>query len=473
MREACTVVLDVGKTHAKLTLWTRTGAQLARRTRANVSRQTSHYCALDTAGIETWLEATLQEFSTLGAVTAIVPVAHGAGAAVIRDGALACPPLDYEQAIPDEVRMRYLPLRDPFASSGSPPLPAGLNLGLQLYWLEELYPGLLDGDAAILPWAQYWAWLLAGVAAAEVTSLGCHTDLWRPREARPSGLAIARGWARRLAPLRHAADVLGLLTPAWVLRTGLPPETKILCGLHDSNAALLDARGYREIAGQEATLISTGTWFVAMRSPAADSTAAVPELAEQRDCLLNVDVQGRPVPTARFMGGRELELLGAEDQGQSAPAADQARLVEAAQAVIRSGAMVLPTLAPGVGPYPRARFRWQAMPAAPDMRCAAAALYAALMMDASLSLLDARERILIEGRFAESAVFTRALAALRPDCSIYVTSAHDGVACGARRLIDPKLPPSGLLRRVAPLDAQLGSYQARWRSEAERLGAAA
>ncbi len=68
----------------------------------------------------------------------------------------------------------------------------------------------------ILPWAQYWSWLLSGVAASEVTSLGCHTDLWNPLTGEASALAERRGWAARLAPLRGAGDILGTLTPAWV-----------------------------------------------------------------------------------------------------------------------------------------------------------------------------------------------------------------------------------------------------------------
>jgi sugar (pentulose or hexulose) kinase len=49
-------------------------------------------------------------------------------------------------------------------------------------------------------------------------------------------------------------------------RTGQVTSTQIYAGLHDSNAALLAARGFAEIADHEATVLSTGTLFVAMRS---------------------------------------------------------------------------------------------------------------------------------------------------------------------------------------------------------------
>ena len=64
--------------------------------------------------------------------------------------------------------------------TGSPALPLGLNLGAQLFYQESLNPTLLARAAIVMPWPQYWSWLLSGVAASEVTSLGCHTDLWNP-----------------------------------------------------------------------------------------------------------------------------------------------------------------------------------------------------------------------------------------------------------------------------------------------------
>src|SRR5207244_1238461 len=134
-----------------------------------------------------------------------------------------------------------------YVFTGSPSLPRGLNLGAQLDWLEAS-TGPWPYDLTILLWPQFWAWRLSGVIASEVSSLGCHTDLWRPLEGRPSLLSSGRGWAQRMGPLRHAGAALGPVTPEWIERCNLPPSCKVLCGLHDSNAALLAARGHPEIA---------------------------------------------------------------------------------------------------------------------------------------------------------------------------------------------------------------------------------
>ena len=103
-------------------------------------------------------------------------------------------------------------------------------------------------QACLVPWAQYWAWWLSGTAVSEVTSLGCHSDLWSPDAADWSPLAKAQGWDQRFAPLAKAGDVIGTISPALAAATGLPATVKVLAGLHDSNAALMAARGFAEIA---------------------------------------------------------------------------------------------------------------------------------------------------------------------------------------------------------------------------------
>jgi sugar (pentulose or hexulose) kinase len=344
----------------------------------------------------------------------------------------------------------------------------GQNLGAQIAWLQQLRPDLLEGGAQILPWPQYWAWRLSGVAASEVTSLACHSDLWRPQEGAPSALARRRGWAERLAPLARADQVLGGITEEWVRRTGLSPEVKVYCGLHDSNAALLAARGFPEIAGGEATVLSTGTWFVAMRSPGEDARIDLASLPEARDCLVNVDAYGRVVPSARFMGGREIEILTGLDTRRIDIKPDQPALIAAAAEVATTGARVLPTFAPGVGPFPHHRGRWIEMPTDPAARRAAVALYAALVADASLDLIGARQRILVEGRFAEAQVFVRGLASLRPNDRIYVSNADNDVSYGALRLLDSALKPAAALTRAPPLDLSLSAYRDLWRRDVER-----
>jgi sugar (pentulose or hexulose) kinase len=473
MADDLIVVLDVGKTLAKLSLWTRRGELVARESRQNARIDAGDYAALDVAGIEAWMGEVLTRFAIQGRIGAIVPVGHGAACAIVRDGVLVCPPIDYEEPIPAEVRRAYDAERDAFAETGSPALPAGLNLGAQLYYLETLRPDLLQGDALILPWPQYWAWRLSGVAACELTSLGCHTDLWRPAAQRPSDLARRRGWAASLATLREAGAALGPLSGEWATRTGLAPSAQVHCGIHDSNAALLAARGFAEIAGGEATVLSTGTWFVAMRTPGDGQAIDPADLSEARDCLVNVDAFGRLIPSARFMGGREIETLTGVDARRIDIKPDQPALLAAVQQVLAAGAQVLPTFAPGVGPFPHHPGRWIAMPEDQAERRAAVSLYAALVADASLNLIGARGRILVEGRFAEAQVMVRALASLRPNDRIYVSNAENDVSYGALRLLEPDLAPTSALTRIEPLEISLNNHRDSWARDVARTERAA
>lgn len=460
-----TVVLDMGKTLSKASLWSPEGALLDRRTRPNGRIQAPGYWALDVAGIAEWLRDTLRQFSQSAPVEAIIPVAHGAAAAILRDNRLALPPMDYETSLPEALRRQYDGERDAFSETGSPALPHGLNLGAQLYYLETLdRQALLDG-ATIVPWPQYWAWRLCGVAASEVSSLGCHTDLWKPWVAGPSDLAQRRGWAACFAPLRKASDDLGALSPEWVGHTPMASNVRVHCGLHDSNAALVATRAFEEVAGVDCTVVSTGTWFVAMRTPTADSPAV--RLPEQRDCLLNVDVHGNPVPSARFMGGREIEVLCGELAPRIDQQGDQADILAALPSVLTERCGIRPTWASGCGPYPTGSGRWWREPTEPMDRRAAVALYAALMTDVSLDLIGSRQALIVEGRFADSLAFVRLLATLRPHQRVYTAPSHDNIAFGALRLLDPHLQPTTQLTPVDPLPIDLAAWRADWRADAE------
>src|SRR5262249_19847023 len=145
-----------------------------------------------------------------------------------------------------------------------------------------------------------------GVMARELTSLGCHTDLWLPVQNQFSPLATRQGWAELFPSMCQAGNVLGRITPDVVNKTGLDPGCLGLCGLHDSNASYL-AQIADLSPNAPVTVISSGTWTVIM-----SRGAALQRLQPQHDMLANIDIYGTPTPTARFMGGREYEAIAGE-----------------------------------------------------------------------------------------------------------------------------------------------------------------
>ena len=263
-----TLVLDIGKSHAKLLFVNDTGEVLARHGRDNHSVNSPlGYPALDIEGLRTWVQATLAESPYAPRCSDVIATTHGAAFVALDDKGLAWAPLDYEfdavqTAVIDADSVR-------FTDTLSPDLPAGLNAARQLAWMQDTHPDVFARTRTLLPYPQYWAWWFSGIAASERSSLGCHTHLWNPAGDGYSALAQHRGWARLFAPLRRADEVLGPVRPALARETGLPADCRVHVGVHDSNACL--ARYLRR--WPQATLVSSGTWTVIM-APGADSRRA-------------------------------------------------------------------------------------------------------------------------------------------------------------------------------------------------------
>ncbi|MFP5076643.1 FGGY-family carbohydrate kinase [Rhizobium sp. YIM 134829] len=443
-------VLDIGKTNAKLVvLDAATGEELAVRRTRNVTRQDGPYPHYDTDALWAFACGALAEFARDPGFDAISITAHGAAAALLaKDGTLALPVLDYEYEYPDPVRAAYRSLRPGFEESFSPAQSMGLNLGAQLHYQSRGFPDDFARVATILTYPQYWAYRLTGVAANEVTSLGCHTDLWCPREARYSTLVDRLGIRDRLAPLRSAFDVLGPVEPVLAARLGLTEAVRVHCGIHDSNASLLPHLMTRSGAF---SVVSTGTWVVGFAIG-----GDLDHLDPDRDTLANVDAFARPVPSARFMGGREYETLAAEI-GPAEPEAIAAAL----PAVLARSIMLLPNFVEGSGPFPGRRGRWiNEKGASPAERHAAVALYLALMTEASLSLLGRSGPIIVEGPFAANVLYLRALAALT-GAEIIAAAGSTGTSAGAA-LLTGIAPPPATGQRVEAAGLSLAAYRQNW-----------
>ncbi len=442
------IVLDIGKTNAKLALVDASGRVLAERRRANAVLTDGPYPHHDTEGLWAWLLAACREFAPLAAISAIVPVTHGATAALVDDDGLVLPVLDYEAALPG---VDYAGLRPSFGETCSPALPAGLNLGRQLAWLAQRFPEEFGRARHLLMYPQYWAWRLSGCAAGEATSLGCHTDLWNAREQRYSSLVARTGWQALMPPLLPPHAALGGLLPEVAAATGLPASCQVLCGIHDSNASLMR---YLDRDSGPRTVLSTGTWVIA-----AALGAPLDALDEGADMLANTNALGQPVACMRFMGGREFgELAGL--QPQACTPDDLARL-------IAKGSMALPCFAATGGPF-AGRSGGMTGPAPADARerYALATLYCVLLTDYCLDALGASGPLAVEGSFTANPWFGALLAALRPQQAVSYSDDASGTVCGGwmLRYRDAVAPGSG--KAVAALALPgLEAYRDRWREE--------
>ena len=207
--------------------------------------------------------------------------------------------------------------------------------------------------------------------------------------------------------------------------------------------------------GEPFVVISSGTWTVIL---AADGSE---RLDETRDCLVNVDALGEPIPTARFMGGREYVAIAGDD----APTPT----FEDLEAVLTAGAVAWPCFAAAGGPFQGRIGRIEGTDGINGVnRTALASLYCALVADFSLDLLGSRGPIIVEGPFADNPLFGSLLAAFRPGQPVSLSQDRAGTIGGALALA---APDHASLPRLTPcrpfVSPRLGPYRRAWRARLE------
>lgn len=420
-----TLVIDIGKSHAKLLFVDPAGEVLERHVRGNASVPSPlGYPALDVLGLQLWMAGTVRGSKHAAHCQRVIASTHGAAFVALAEDGVAWQPLDYEfDCLGSDAALSnaYQQARDPFERTLSPDLPAGLNAARQLYWMQQHHPEAWARTGCLLPYPQYWAWVLRGVAASERSSLGCHTQLWCPQQDGFSKLAEAQGWDRLFAPLRSAWEVLGPVQPNIAADWGLPANCQVHVGVHDSNACLVRYLRFFDAANlqnQALTLVSSGTWTVLMApgAPVANLDAA-------SDMLGNVDVLGRCTPTARFMGGRDYAALLDGADNNAGTMADVERLIARENFA-----------SPG--------FSWleySSKPLPASERAALAALYCAQMTSGLVGrlwqgagLTAGAGRVVVEGPLAHNALYMAVLQSLLPHHTCQAsTDTLEGTARGA------------------------------------------
>jgi sugar (pentulose or hexulose) kinase len=446
-------VLDIGKTNAKLALFDE-GRLVWEKSAPNRMLPGPPYPHEDVDGAFAFFLAALREAGRAHRIGAIVPTAHGAAGALIGENELAAPVMDYEFGDVEQIEPDYAKIRPPFSETLSPKVPAGLNLGRQLAYQKWRCGDLFAAAKHFLPYSQYWAWRLTGIAAAEVTSLGAHTDLWAPRHGHVSSLVKDLGVERLLPPLRQAFDPLGPIKPDIAAATGLAPDTAVFCGVHDSNASLLPYLVSRQAPF---TVLSTGTWVILMCVG-----LSLDQLDPRDDTLANVDALGRPTACGRFMGGREYALIAG---GGGNPD------LTAIARVIGSGAFALPCFSGQGGPYAAAEGVIRGNVDAED-RSALATLYCALISDLMLTRMGADTGdLIVEGTFAKNITFCEILGALRPAQRVFAAEDTAGTARGAAMIA--QWPPAYSITAPTPVSSVsmpgLDAYRDAWTAAVSRI----
>lgn len=438
-------VFDLGKTNAKLlTISAATGEIVAQERTVPRQRVVDDICLLDHEALWPWLNAALERAVAEKSISGLMITTHGCCFAMLEGERLAAGVIDYEQAVPEDVEGAFRPEIPPFSETFSADLPAGLNFARHIFWREMMDPALMRRADAILGYPQFWGWRFTGAKVSEVSYFGCHSHLWRPLEQDFSSLAYSHGWHKKFPAFRRAGGIVGEARIAG-------RSIAIHNGVHDSNASLYY---YRSLGLENFTLVSTGTWVIVF-----NPDCPLQALDPARDMLANVTVDGRPVATARFMGGREYDVI---SQNSRAPVS-----AKTLQRAIDHGQFALPAFAPG-GAFSHTQGRFSGPPAETgEERAAIATLYVAAMTSAVLDLIESRNAVIVDGGLTNNAALLGALAALRPGQCVVRTPIAEGTAFGAAALAFEAHGERDIFRpridEIVPLQLTgLAAYFARW-----------
>jgi sugar (pentulose or hexulose) kinase len=448
-------VLDFGKTNSKLFVFGQDGRILdEHRSKPNWTRM-GEFSVLDEASLYDWAVHVVSDAVGRHGVEGLMVSCHGCTFALVDGTGLRHPILDYEQEPPAEIAAQIDRRIPDFAETFSPRLPLGFNFGCHMLWLKAVDPSAFTAATSILGYPQYWSWRFGGRAVSEMSYLGCHSHLWAPRSRDFSSLVEAEGWRRQMPPFVRAGAVIGeqrFGTAGWPIA--------IHNGVHDSNAALY---AYRRQQLGSLTVVSTGTWVIVL-----NPDCALEALDCNRDMLVNVDVDGGPVPTIRFMGGREFASISGDWQGAILPAA--------IQRVIDAGMMALPSFAPG-GPMPDHHGEFVGRTSDAEERAAVALLYVALMIDLSLDLIHSSNTVIVDGGLNTGGLLASLVAALRPGQAFMQGATLEGSATGAAALAFESVGCAFAAEAPEPVRAArfagLVSYRDDWRDKVSKRGATA
>lgn len=456
-------VLDIGKTNVKLSAVTTAGTIVETLSIANPVLPGPPWRHHDLDTLSEWIFSSLSALSRRHVLSAIVTTGHGSGGALVgpdcEDGnGTVLPMIDYEQALPVEIRESYAPLSGSFFDRGSAMMLASTHQARQMYWMQHAMPQIFDRARWYLGIPQYWAWRFSGVAVSEISFLGAQSHLWNVVERRWSPIVETMGWQRLMPPFARAWQVIGTIRPKLSQRFNLPSGLKVLAGLHDSSANF-----YRYQAAQlkNLTVVSTGTWIVGL----SDRTL-LDSLDETRGMTCNSDVNGHVLGGALTMGGREFTHVAGG--GADAPDADLSVLGR----LIEQGTMALPSFGVDDGLFPGSAGRGHIAGPAPQSsveRKALAVVYAALLTSECLDALGSRELVVLDGSFLRDPLFAALVAALRPGRKTLYNLESYGVAAGAALLAGHETRDEAARISLRQPDnfrelPDITAYAARWRA---------
>jgi sugar (pentulose or hexulose) kinase len=208
------------------------------------------------------------------------------------DGEELTPLYNYLKTYPADLKQQFYDTyggEELFSLKTASPVLGSLNSGMQLYRLKYKNPAVFAQVKYALHLPQFMSYQLSGKACTDITSIGCHTNLWDFQKDTYHDWVHQEGIDEKLPEIITADTVLPARFETHEIVTGI--------GLHDSSAALIP---YFTSFKEPFALISTGTWCITL-NPFNQHPLTTEEL--QQDCLCYLSFKGRPVKASRLFSG--------------------------------------------------------------------------------------------------------------------------------------------------------------------------
>lgn len=218
---------------------------------------------------------------------------YGASFVYIDENGKPLAPLyNYLKAYPERLKEQFYATyggEAEFSNRTASPVLGSLNSGMQLYRIKHEKPELFARIKYALHLPQYLSYLISGRACSDITSIGCHTNLWDFSKNNYHEWVFKEDIAEKLAPIATAQDVVPASFPGNSYLVGP--------GLHDSSSALVP---YLVSFHEPFILLSTGTWCISL-NPFNNTSLTAEEL--KKDCLCYLQYEGKPIKASRLFAG--------------------------------------------------------------------------------------------------------------------------------------------------------------------------
>jgi len=200
-------------------------------------------------------------------------------------------------------------------------------------------------------------------------------------------------------------------------------KIKVINGIHDSDASYLL---FTRSKFKKFNLISSGTQFVTMNAFTSSKC-----LKDGKEMYGGINIFGKVVPTIRFMGGREYEVLNRKLKINK-------QLEKFDSSFFEKQKYLFPTFGIG-GPFSEMKGNYKNfIKESHTTRYMAIITYIAFVLNYCMDLINCRENIIITGPLINNSNILKILNSLRNEQKIYLSSNQEGTGFGASLLFDLK-----------------------------------